>query len=252
MEPKFQSSFIPKSPVTASIPKTSTGRNVREKSLVGFLAMLVFVASVILAFGVFGYKFYLKYSIEKMGISLESARAVLQPEAIRELTRLDNRLVFSQELIGGHKIISPLFDFLETSTPVNLRFSSFSYTTTDRGVELVLGGQARGYTTLALLSEVFNETQYFLNPIFFDINLNERGEVVFSFRASVDPGLITYKRVVGGTDNEIPISTSTPRELETVTTSDDFDTSVFPEDGLTPEVSGQQNISTSTPASFPN
>src|SRR3989344_8952213 len=127
MEPKFQSSFIPKGPISSATPDTPMGRKTREKSLFAFLALIIFNISIVLALGVFGYKFYLKYNIDKMGADLEKARATLQPETIDELTRLNDRLALAKDLIANHRALTPLFEFLEISTPVSVRFSDFRY-----------------------------------------------------------------------------------------------------------------------------
>src|SRR3989338_172354 len=124
MEPKFQSSFIPKGPIISNVPGASIGRRTRqEKSLFYILASTVFIMSVLSASGVFGYKFYLKYSIDKMGADLEDARMTLQPD-------------------------------------------------------------------------IFDKSQYFKTPIFSDLSLNEKGDVNFSFKAMLDPTLVSYERKV--------------------------------------------------------
>ena len=197
MEPKFQSSFIPKGPIVSNVPGAPIGRRTRqEKSLFYILASTVFIMSVLSASGVFGYKFYLKYSIDKMGADLEDARMTLQPEVIRELTRLDNRLLSSQKLLARHQILSPLFEFFEVSTPKTVRFKDFSYTKTPQGLELKIIGEARGYAALALQADIFDKSQYFKNPIFSDLSLNEKGDVNFSFKAILDPTLVSYERKV--------------------------------------------------------
>ena len=197
MEPKFQSSFIPKGPIISNVPGASIGRRTRqEKSLFYILASTVFIMSVLSASGVFGYKFYLKYSIDKMGADLEDARMTLQPEVIRELTRLDNRILSSQKLLARHQILSPLFEFFEVSTPKTVRFKDFSYTKTPQGLELKIIGEARGYAALALQADIFDKSQYFKTPIFSDLSLNEKGDVNFSFKAILDPTLVSYERKV--------------------------------------------------------
>jgi len=197
MEPKFQSSFIPKGPIVSNVPGAPIGRRTRqEKSLFYILASTVFIVSVLSALGVFGYKFYLKYSIDKMGADLEDARMTLQPEVIRELTRLDNRILSSQKLLARHQILSPLFEFFEVSTPKTVRFKDFSYTKTPQGLELKIIGEARGYAALALQADIFDKSQYFKTPIFSDLSLNEKGDVNFSFKAMLDPTLVSYERKV--------------------------------------------------------
>ena len=185
------------------------GPKAKEKSLLAYLALVIFSISVLLALVMFGYKFYLKYSIAKMGVDLENARATLQPEIIRELTRLDNRIISSQELIAQHKILSPLFEFLEISTPKTVRFSDFRYSMTPQGLELSMTGEARGYAALALQSDIFNKSQYFKDSIFSNLKLNTKGDVIFSFRAVVDPSLVSYQREVERIGALAPIATST-------------------------------------------
>ncbi|KKW09567.1 MAG: hypothetical protein UY47_C0011G0003 [Parcubacteria group bacterium GW2011_GWB1_49_7] len=73
MGPNFQSSFIPKGPISSAIPGAPMGRKTQEKSLFSFLAWIIFNISVVLALGMFGYKFYLKYSIDQMGVDFISS-----------------------------------------------------------------------------------------------------------------------------------------------------------------------------------
>src|SRR5687767_2874649 len=127
MEPKFQSSFIPKSPVIPNAATSPITRKVEGKSLVTFLAIVIFIISVVLAIGVFGYKFYLKYRIDQMGTALSQAQTTIDPDTIRELTRLDNRIISTKNLVDKHTALTPLFEFLEASTPKTVRFSEFRY-----------------------------------------------------------------------------------------------------------------------------
>ena len=196
MDPKFQSSFIPKGPITSAAPGVMMRPQTRETSILAFSSLIIFAISVILAAGVFGYKLYLKYSIDRMGTDLETARASLEPDVIRELTNLDNRIIAAQELIEGHQILSPLFEFLGTSTPRTVRFSEFNYSVAEGGIDLSLRGEARGYAALALQADIFSRSQYFKSPVFSDLSLNERGDVSFSFRATVDPSAVSYRRKV--------------------------------------------------------
>jgi len=196
MEPKFQSSFIPKDPITSTAPGVMMGSKTKGTGLLAFLALVIFFMSVFLAAGVFGYKLYLKYSINRMGNALEVTRATLQPDVIRELTRLDHRIRVSQALIGTHQVLSPLFEFLEASTPRTVRFNDFGYSTSERDIELTLRGEAQGYAALAFAADIFSKSQYLKNFIFSDLTLNEKGNVKFSFKAIVDPSVVSYQREV--------------------------------------------------------
>ena len=197
-------------------------RKVGQKNLFSFISLLIFVASVLFAIGVFGYKFYLKYRIEQMGADLTQALTTIQPEPtiIRELIRFNYRIDSTQELISQHKIVSALFEFLEISTPRTVRFVDFRYEEGDEGLELSLRGEARGYAALALQADIFSKSEYLKNPIFSDLNLNDRGDVNFTFHAVVDPSLVSYDRVLQLlAPTPTPIPTSEPVSPTTDSTS---------------------------------
>src|SRR3989344_2575657 len=200
MEPKFQSSFIPKGPITSTASSFSTRPKIKEKGLLAFLSLVIFIISVLLAVGIFGYKFYLKYRIEQMGSDLEKTLVTIRPEPkiIRELIRFDNRLASTKELISKHYILTPLFEFLEISPPVTVRFNNFSYVMNEQGLKLSIRGEARGYAAVALQADIFNKSSYFKNLVFSNLTLNEKGDVNFSLEATVDDNLVSYHRMVEG------------------------------------------------------
>ncbi len=227
MEPKFQSSFIPKGPI-AQGPVTGARISRGGKSFFGLIATLIFAIALLSSIGVFGYRFYLSRSITSMGTDLEAARQNLQPSTITELTRLNSRLISTQRLLTNHSVLSPLFDFLETSTLKNVRFTDFKYVAKGRAHELSMRGQARGYAAVALQSDILNKSTYLKNQIFEGLDLDEKGNVVFTFSATVEPTLLSYRvnSVAPSRDVVIPTpviststSTSTPSRPVTSTTT---------------------------------
>lgn len=195
MEPKFQSSFIPKGPLASSAGSNLVKRP-KEKSLFGYIGMVVFVLSVLLAGGVFGYKYYLKNRIASMEASLEQARADLDLETIEELMNLDRRIKSTKQLVSKHVVLTPLFEFLEIFTPKTLRFNDFKYSVSDGAIKLSMKGEARGYAALAAHADIINKSEHFKDPVFSDLTLSPKGDVVFSFTATVDPNLVSYLRQV--------------------------------------------------------
>jgi hypothetical protein len=77
-----------------------------------------------------------------------------------------------------------------------VRYTDFSYNTSNKGLELMLKGEARGYTALAAAAEVFNENKAFQEPSFSDLRLDEKGNVVFTLSLRVDPTFLSYKKLV--------------------------------------------------------
>ena len=217
MEPKFQSSFIPKSPIGSSGATLPTQGRRSERNLFGFVSTTVFSLSVILAMAVFGYSYYLKYAIAKMATQIEGGRAELQPEKVNELIRLNDRINSTQDLIGTHLLLSPLFKFLEASTIKNVRFTSFSYEMNQSGLRLSMRGEARSYSALALQADLFSKSGLLENVAFSDLVLDEKGNVIFSFQASVDPGLLSYQRSLSGTT--VPVVAPAATVVATTTDS---------------------------------
>ncbi len=207
MEPKFQSSFIPKGPLTTAGTATRISQGA-DRSVLGTIAVFVFGLSILASLGIFGYEWYLRLDIKKMGQSLLDARTSLAPEVINKISNLDGRIVSTRELLDKHIVLSPLFDFLENSTLRTVRFSQFRYESADsRGLTLSMQGQARGYAALAFQAQIFNATPYMKNVMFSDLSLDEKGNVNFSFKADLDPSVISFRK---GNEEE---STSLPVAL---------------------------------------
>jgi hypothetical protein len=195
MPPKFQSSFIPKGPVVSGAA-TAPAPRTKQKNFVSFLAGIIFLLSFLAALAAFGYRSYLNYSIKAMAAELETQRALMDQEAVDEIRRLNNRLLASAELIDKHVAMTPLFRFLENSTAKNVSFNEMSYEVERNVLNLTLRGIAVSYSALAFQADIFNKTKEFKNPVFSDLSLDERGNVRFTFRASLDPNFISYKREV--------------------------------------------------------
>lgn len=192
MEPKFQSSFIPKGPIAQpGVSGVTLSRN--KKSFFGFIATLIFIVAVLAAGGVFAYKIYLGRSITSMNENLELARKSLEPETINELSLLNQRILSTKDLLTKHSVISPLFDFLEASTLKNVRFTSFKYGVIEKVIQLEMKGQARGYAAVALQSDIFNKNSSLTEQVFGDLDLDDNGNVIFTYSAKVDPALVSYK-----------------------------------------------------------
>lgn len=224
MEPKFQSSFIPKGPaVSAGVPVGGSPR-VREKNLFSFIASLIFTLSLILALGVFGYKYYLRYSIGQMEGSLESVYNSLDPETLREIIRLDQRITSTENLISSHIIVSPLFEFLEDSTPQAVQFTEFRFDAGEQGNELYIRGEASSYGAIALLSDIMKKSGHFKNTVFSDFFLSDSGNVAFSLKSNINPNLLSYEKSVLSTTlpvlpEAVPLEAATPSATSTATST---------------------------------
>ncbi len=226
MDPKLQSSFIPKGPGPSSVGTgLYTRRDNTGRTVVGIIAVLVFVVSLLAALGVFGYGHYLTSRIGSMGKALDEARTTINPELIHQITSLDNRIKGTRDILNKHTVLSPFFAYLESATLQTVGFTDFKYTRSNDKITLDMKGMARGYQAVALQSDVFNKSPYFKNPIFSDLHLDEKGNVIFTFAADVTPNLVSYQKFVqdaglikGATSTSVTAS-STPKSASTTKTT---------------------------------
>jgi hypothetical protein len=198
MDQQFQTSFIPKKPLTEERVATPTRVASASVNIFTFLATIIFFASLISAAGVYLYKLSLTKSVASAKTSLERARSAFEPTLIANMQKLDKRLISSNELLGSHLSLSPVFKSLQDLTLKSVRFTKFSYAITKDGgtkIEIKMSGQtspAGGYTSIALQSDKLGENKYIRDPIFTNLVLNDKGGVNFDLTFSVDPTFVSY------------------------------------------------------------
>jgi Tfp pilus assembly protein PilN len=95
-----------------------------------------------------------------------------------------------------HVALSLLFKKLEGLTLETVRFNTFAFETKSEGIELRLKGEARSYSAVALQEKTMAADPMFSSVVFSDLDLNERGNVVFSMKAMVRPEAVAYENTV--------------------------------------------------------
>ena len=171
-----------------------------KHGIFGILGGFVFVLALAATLGVFGYKWYLNKSIGDRSSELDTNSATLNLGSIKDLTRLDARITLTKSLLESHVAISPIFDFLEKTTPKTVRFNDFDFSSTpDKGIVLTIKGLARSYTNVAFESDVLEGTNLLSNVLFSDLSLDDKGNVNFTVTATVPPGTISYKNEIVST-----------------------------------------------------
>ncbi len=200
MEPNFQTSFIPKKPMMEE-------RVVHTRSIGFFTIISIFILfTVVLAsVGLYFYKGVLKTSITKMENDLNLAKNRFEPSKITELQLLDKRLHASTEILANHIAVTPIFQALSTITEKTVRFTKFDYVLGDGKdpkspkVTVKMSGLAVGYRAIALQSDLFttkDEGKNFIDPVFSNLTLDDKGNVLFNLEFSVDPSFVGYKQTI--------------------------------------------------------
>ncbi len=194
---QFQTSFIPKKPITLDTPRARVGVD-----LFSFFGALILVASLIAAGGVFFYKSSIEKDIQKMDSKIAGFGSDFNQEKIakvEEMQKFDRRAHAAETILANHIMISPIFLSLENLTLKSVGFTKFNFTRgassslASGAVLVTMSGKAKSYDSIALESDQLVTNTYFKNPIFSNLNLDEIKNIVsFDLSFGVDPSFINY------------------------------------------------------------
>jgi len=192
MEQNFQTSFIPKKPIINE-------RAVSARPVSIFLIGSIFILFVALLAtgGLYFYKGIVTKNIADMENTLTLAENRFEPSKIAELQILDKRLRASSEILSKHIAITPVFNALEQLTMKSVRYTKFSYilgTDKNATVDIKMSGQAVGYRSVALQSDLLAGNKNLIDPVFSNLTLDNSGNVLFDLEFSVNPDFVNYKQ----------------------------------------------------------
>ena len=197
METKFQTSFIPKAPVTESLSRRSSGG--------GFLfliAFILFIASAAGAGGVYFYSQILDKKIEDGNKELTANKNLFTPNEVQDLSRLNDRINAATTILQNHIALTDLFDVVGQVTLQNVQFTNFSYANSGGDkVSLNMNGKANSYETVALQARALTDPSMkfknaFKSPILGDISTDKQGNRSFSLSSGIDSKVVSYYRLV--------------------------------------------------------
>ena len=200
MEQNFQTSFIPKKPMIEERAVAS-----KPVSLLTIIAILIFF-TVLLGTGVlYFYSGILTKNIIKMENDLSLAQNRFEPSKIVQLQVLDKRLRASSQILSKHIAISPIFKLLQSLTMKTVSYTKFNYDFSDEKnskIVIKMSGVAVGYRSVALQSDLFSKNKYIIDPIFSNLLLDEKGNVLFDLEFSVDPNFVDYQKTTKTTKED--------------------------------------------------
>jgi len=194
MEQNFQTSFIPKKPI---IDKNATIS--RPVSFLTIISIFVFFTIILATGALYFYNKVLAKNIVKMENDLNLAKNRFEPSKIIQLQVLDKRLKASDEILSKHIAISPIFKALQTITMKTIGYNKFSYElgeTKDAKITIKMSGIAVGYRSVALQSDLFAKNKNLIDPVFSNLSLDDKGNVLFDLEFSIDRNFIDYKKIL--------------------------------------------------------
>lgn len=198
MEQNFQTSFIPKKPIIED-SSVSLSKNSSSVGVFTLIGIFCFITVALGSIGLFFYKDFLNKNVLQMEKNLTLARNRFEPEKIQELQKLDKKLSSANEILKNHVAISPIFEKLSAITLKSIRFTKFAYEfdrSKNTRVVVKMSGVATGYRAIALQSDMFTKEKYFIDPVFSNLTLDEKGSVLFDLEFLVDPVFVDYKQII--------------------------------------------------------
>ena len=176
----------------------------RGTSLFMAFGVLVFILSLAAAGGGYAWKYILTSSQATYKQQLAERQKQFDINLISELKEANTKIDTARQLLANHLAASQIFDIVSRLTIENVRFLSLEFTgpTQSDGIKISMNGYGASFSAVAFQSSVLNQLeQYGLrqvvkNPIISDPSLNTNGTVSFGFSATVDPGSLSYEKLV--------------------------------------------------------
>jgi hypothetical protein len=194
MEQNFQTSFIPKQSVIEEREKAAP-----RIGIFLVVAIIVFLTMVIASAGLYFYKTVTLKSIQNKEETLTAAKERFEPSKVVQLQTFNKRLRAASEVLSQHVAVSPIFQALGEITMKTVRYTSFNYILAGDGeplVKVTMSGEGVGYRSIALQSDLFSQTKYFIDPVFSNLNLTQNGNVSFDLEFRVEPSFLDYQELV--------------------------------------------------------
>jgi hypothetical protein len=239
MDREFQTSFVPKKPILEKESLAPHRSNI--SGVVNLIALIVFIASILGAGGMYFYRSSLQSKITEEKVSLERAKAAFEPSLITELQELDKRMRAATQILNNHIAVSPIFHLLGEITLPTVRYTDFAYEFNKDNKNLVdikMTGQAKGYNYIALEADLFGKNKFIRNPIFSDFTLDQQGNIDFTLTFSVDKTLVLY-------ESFLERESSLGEEFDPNATLNQGDTTIAPTNTL-PQIPNSANTTNNT------
>ena len=196
MEPKFNTSFIPKKSLQADTGAPGSGgkKYVGRRSVHGpgfFLVLLFFISCVIASLGVFGYTVMIDKRIEEFKGTLDGKKSAFKSSVIEDLIAMDLRISQANSLVANHLALSELFNKLEEVTLKRVQYVGFTYTgkTTEAPASMAVSGVAEKLNEAALQTKAYRDDAKLIRPTVQDLEKDDTDSDISSISFQVNTGI---------------------------------------------------------------
>ncbi|HEY0220605.1 MAG TPA: hypothetical protein VGC58_00070 [Candidatus Paceibacterota bacterium] len=201
MQPTFQSSFIPKKPVTDS--EKVFGPVTKNRNVFSIVATFLFVITLFVSGGLFVYQKIIEKQIKDADKELGAAREAFEIEKLEDLIGASVKINSIKGLLDKHFAVSELMVLLQRQTVKSVKFMNFTFKNSDGTRFISMDGEALSYNAIAKQSENFVKSGVVKNIEFSDFTLADTGVVKFKFAGAIDESLISYKQSKESTESLI-------------------------------------------------
>ena len=221
MEPKFQTSFIPKKQTFSPIGSIAGGSEqkpaIRGGSLFMAIAVLLFVISIGAVGGAYFWKSYLTSKNDAYKKDLAAMEDKFQLDLIVKLKQINTQIDSAKSVLANHVAFSKIFDIVSQLTIEKVRFINMDLSgskTSGGNLAIGLKGYGTNLAAVAFQSDVLAKlsdlglSKVVKNPIVGDPSLEASGAVSFGFNAEIDPNSLLY--IQRGNSNNSQAASSTP------------------------------------------
>lgn len=209
MDPKFQTSFIPRknAAVDAALPSRAAA------GIFTLVSIAIFVVAAVLAAGFSFWDYSLASENANSKTELDAYNARLSDPALQDLVTLNSQIAYATDRLQNHQALLSLFDLISSNTVQNIRWTSFSYQNDGLGSTTIsMNGQGVSFADVAIESNQILSNSAFIDPVISNISITSTNAVGFTLKSAIDPSVISYEGFVKQTATStaaVPVATST-------------------------------------------
>jgi hypothetical protein len=224
MEPKFQTSFIPKKPLAVS----TAGSARHSVSVFLTISIIIFIISLGAAGVAYAWENILNSDQNQYKDTLAKDQDQFNIDLINTLTKANTKIDIAKSLIGKHLAVSEIFGIIGQLTIASVQWKSFTFSApvtsgssaagTSKDITISMQGETDSYYSVAYQSDVFGQSselganQVIKNPVLSNLSVGLNGKVGFSFTALVDPSKLSYTDELSGQNASSSVSASSSNQ----------------------------------------
>jgi len=232
MEPKFQTSFIPKKQAYPAISGVSGEALQKTKvsfsSLFMIIAVILFFVSVGSAVGAYFWKGYLTNTNTAYKADLAARQKLFDLTSVEKMQQVNNQIDTAKSILSNHIAFSKIFEIISQLTIANVRFMSLDIKgpqVAGGNSSIIMSGYGSNLPAVAFQSDILGRltdlglSKIVKNAIVSSPAVQADGTVAFSLSAEITPDSLSYEKSITGASSAKAASASAATVSPTDNTS---------------------------------